>query len=372
MATAFNHLQPELAFRQQTLASLYLIVGEEDLLRDRALAALKTVALGDGENDFNCQVLYGGEVSGGEIAGAVAEVPVFAERRLVVVKAAEKISARDGEQLLECVKNPIASTTLVFMSAKLDGRLKFSQALARAAVVIDCASLRDNQLPAWVASEARHVGVRVSEEATQLLKEACGSSLYALRRELEKLAAYVPADRSVTPTDVQVLRGVDPGASVFDLTLAIAEGHHGRTLTILARNLEGGEAPLRILGSLVWQYRRLWKAKELLAQQGREGEVARVLRMDTWKVRSFLNQFSESHLQAALRLCFEADEKLKGGSGSSPRTVLESVLWKLCQRVTGGKSESPPPRRTPAPPKPGAGRVVSNVRTIRRQTRTER
>lgn len=371
MATAFNHLQPELAFRQQALASLYLIVGEEDLLRDRALAALKTVALAGEGNDFNYNVLYGGEVSGSEIVGTVSEMPVFAERRLVVVKAAEKISARDGEQLLDCLKDPVPSTTLVFISAKLDGRLKFSQALARAAVVIDCAPFRDNQLPAWITSEAQQVGVRVSDDAAQLLKEVCGSSLYALRRELEKLAAYVPADRSVTPVDVQVLRGIDPGASVFDLTLAIAEGRHGRTLTILARNLEGGEAPLRILGSLVWQYRRLWKAKELLAQQGREGEVARVLRMEPWKVRSFLAQFSESHLQTALRLCFEADEKLKGGSGSSPRMVLESVLWKLCQSVAGGKSE-PLQRRTPAPPKSGAGRVVSNVRTIRRQTRTER
>lgn len=370
MATAFNHLQPELALRQQTLAPLYLIVGEEDLLRDRALVALKAVALGEGDNDFNYTVLYGGEVSGAEIVGTVSEMPVFAERRLVVVKAAEKISARDGEQLLECVKNPVASTTLVFMSAKLDGRLKFSQGLVRAAEVIDCAPLRDHQLPAWVAREAQHVGVRVSDEATQLLKEVCGSSLYGLRRELEKLASYVPADRSVTPVDVLVLRGIDPGASVFDLTLAIAEGRHGRTLAILARNLEGGEAPLRILGSLVWQYRRLWKAKELLAQQGREGEVARVLRMDPRKVRTFLNQFSEPHLQAALRLCFEADERLKGGSGSSPRMVLESVLWKLCQSIAGGKSE-PPPRGTSAPPKPGVGRVVSNVRTIRRQTRTE-
>ncbi len=371
MAAAFNHIQLESALRQQIPAPLYLIVGEEDLLRDRALAVLKTVVLAEEGNDFNYNLLYGGEISGREIVGIVSEVPVFAERRLVVVKAAEKISARDGEQLLECVKNPIPSTTLVFMSAKLDGRLKFSQALARTAVVIDCAPLRDNQLPAWIANEAQRVGVRVTDQATQLLKEVCGTSLYGLRRELEKLAAYVPADRSISPADVQVLRGIDPGASVFDLTLAIAEGRHGRTLAILARNLESGEAPLRILGSLAWQYRRLWKAKELLVQNGREGEVARTLRMDPWKVRPFLNRFSEPHLQAALHLCFEADEKLKGGSGSSARMVLEQVLWRLCQSVSGGKNE-PPPHRTPTPMKAGVGRIVSNVRTIRRQNRTER
>ncbi len=371
MAAAFNHLQLESVLRQQMLAPLYLIVGEEDLLRDRALTALKAVVLAEKGNDFNYTLLYGGEASGSEIVGSASEMPVFAERRLVVVKAAEKISTRDGEQLLECVKNPVPSTTLVFMSVKLDGRLKFSQALARTAVVIDCASLRDNQLQAWITSEAQHVGVRVTEEATQLLKEVCGTSLYGLRRELEKLAAYVPADRSVTPTDVQVLRGMDPGASVFDLTLAIAEGRHGRILTILARNLESGEAPLRILGSLAWQYRRLWKAKELLAQNGREGEVARVLRMDPLRVRSFLNRFSEPHLQFALRLCFEADEKLKGGSGNSPRMVLEHVLRQLCQNISGGKSE-PPPQRAVPPARPGVGRMVSNVRTIKRQNRTVR
>ena len=55
--------------------------------------------------------------------------PVFAERRLVVVKAAEKLNARESDLLLDCVKNPIESTTLVFVSPKLDGRLKFSQPL---------------------------------------------------------------------------------------------------------------------------------------------------------------------------------------------------------------------------------------------------
>jgi len=67
---------------------------------------------------------------------------------------------------------------------------------------------------------------------------------------------------------------------VFDLAAAIGARRRGTALAILARNLEAGEAPLRILGSLAWQYRRLWKVKDLLKQAGREGEVARQLRMD--------------------------------------------------------------------------------------------
>ncbi len=367
MASAVSHVQLESTLKQQGPGSLYLVVGEEDLLRDSALAAIKRATIGSEGDEFNYELFYGDEASGADIRNSVAAVPVFAERRLVVVKAAEKLTARESEALLDCVNRPVESTTLVFVTPKLDGRLKFSQTLTRAAVMVDCAPLRDAQLPAWIVREAERVGLRLEDAATQVLQESGGASLYGVRRELEKLASYVPPDRSVTAADVHLLRGMDPGASVFDLTLAIAEGRRGRVLSILARNIEAGEAPLRILGSLAWQYRRLWKVKESLANGGREGEVARSLRMDPWKVRAFLDRFSEPHLQAALRLFLDADGKLKGGSGSHPRIVLERVLLRLCEDAAAGK---PPESPRPALPKRVPARVVSNVRTIKSRKRT--
>ncbi|MGE0646062.1 MAG: DNA polymerase III subunit delta [Nitrospira sp.] len=370
MASAVSHLQLEAVLKQQAPGPLYLIVGEEDLLRDSAIAALKRAALGSGGDDFNYELFYGDEASGSAIRNSVAAVPVFAPRRLVVVKSAEKLTAREGDFLLDCVQNPVESTTLVFVSPKLDGRLKFSQALTRAAMVVECSSLRDAQLLPWIAQEAKRVGLQLEERAVQVLRETCGTSLYGLRRELEKLASYVPSGRSATADDVHLLRGVDPGASVFDLTLAIAEGDRGRALSILARNLEAGEAPLRILGSLVWQYRRLWKVKELVVDGGREGEAARSLRMDPRKVRHFLDRFSIGHLQNALRLFLETDAKLKGGSGSRPRMVLESLLFKLSEE-NAGKLASTTVQR-PAPPNRARTRVVSNVRTIKSRNQTAR
>ena len=367
MASTMSHVQLESALKQQGPGALYLVAGEEDLLRDSALAAIKHATLGSEGDEFNYELFYGDEASGTDIRNSVAAVPVFAERRLVVVKAAEKLNAREGEALLDCVNNPVESTTLVFVSPKLDGRLKFSQALTRAAIMVDCSPLRDAQLPAWITREAERVGLRFEDAAVQVLQESCGASLYGARRELEKLASYVPPGRSVTAADVHLLRGMDPGASVFDLTLAIAEGRRGRTLSILARNLEAGEAPLRILGSLAWQYRRLWKVKESLANGGRESEVARSLRMDPWKVRSFLERFSEPHLQAALRLFFDTDGRLKGGSGSRPRIVLERLLLKLCEDTAGLRAELGP---RPSASKRVPARVVSNVRTIKSRNRT--
>ena len=370
MASTLTSYQLETMLKTQAAGPLYLVVGEEDLLRDHALAVLKAAVLVDG-GDFNYDLFYGDEASGADIRNCAAEIPVFAERRLVVVKVAEKLSARESEALALYLKDPVETTTLVFISSKLDGRLKFSQALARTAVTIDCSPLREAQLGPWLAREAERLELQLEEPAQQVLKEAVGGSLHGLRRELEKLVSYVPPGRAVTAADVQALRGIEPGASVFDVTAAIADGNHGKVLSILARNLEAGEAPLRILGSLAWQYRRIWKAKESLANGSREGELARTLRMDHAKIRPFLARFSDQHLQAAARLFLEADGQLKGGSGSRPKMVMERLLLRLCGFVEQSLAPESP-ARPHVPTGRRTARVVSNVRTIKTERRTGR
>lgn len=369
MAAVLTCLQLESALKQHPPGPLYLIAGEDDLLRDAALGLVKSAALAEGD-EFNYEIFHGDEAAGTDLVAAASELPVFAERRLVVVKSAERLPARETEPLLEYLTAPNAATTLVFVAPKLDGRLKFSQTVTKAAVTIDCSPLRDAQLTPWVTREAARLGVRLHEDAVALLKELSGGALYVIRRELEKLAAYVPAGRTAGVADVHLLRGMEPGASVFDLTLAIAAGDRGRTLSILARNLEVGEAPLRILGSLAWQYRRIWKVKDSLQSGGREGEAARTLRMDPLKVRAFLDRFPDSHLQAALRLFLDTDAQLKGGSGGQPRMILERMLWTLCELARPHGPQTP--RRAPTPGGRTSGRPVSNVRTVTRGSRTGR
>lgn len=342
----------------------YLLIGEEDLLRDRAMAAVKNALLGERGADFNCDVFYGDEADGASIVACASEAAVFAPRRLVIVKAADKLSGKQADPLMAYIKEPNQSTTMVFVAPKMDGRLKLTQALVQASLVVDCAPLPDSQVGAWLKRESTTVGLTLTDESIQLLKEASGGSLYGVRRELEKLASYVPTGRAVTADDVATLRGTEPGASVFDLAAAIGAQNRAQALSIVARNLEAGEAPLRILGSLAWQYRRLWKVKESLAHGGREGEAARALRMDPYKIRPFLGQFPESHLRDAFQAFLKADFQLKGGSQSKPAMIMDRLILRLCDRSNGTGGGSLP--KPPVPSRIGTtrGRTISNVRTI--------
>ncbi len=347
---------------QKQVAPVYQVTGEEDYLRDEAVSAIQRAVLGAADDGsglapFNATRLYGDETDAAEILAAAAEAPVFATQRLVLVKAADKLLAKEGEALIPYLKNPCESTALVFTGVKVDGRTRFGQALKDAAVVVDCSPLPDAQLSGWIQAQAKRLGVRVTDAAVQLLMDLGG--LYGIRGELEKLAAFVPAGKTADVADVERIKGGEPDASVFDLAEAIGRQDRERVLRILRRNVEAGEAPLRILGSLAWQYRRLWRVKELSEERQHEGQIAKAVGLPPFRVREMLGQvrsYPTAHLRRAFAGMFDADSALKGGSAGAGERVLEALLLRLCDDLAEPAGQSPAGTRT---------RTISNVRSVR-------
>ncbi len=335
--------------KRNGLDSLYLVVGEEDYLRDEAIAAIRAwkkprdlgagaeaSAAHDSDHDdtFSCDLLYGDEADAQEILSRVQEIPFFSDHRVVILKWADKLSAKHGEALIPYFQTPSESSTFVVAALKLDGRTKWVQTLKAKATVIDCAPLYDNHRLGWVKQEATRLGVKLDQEAAWLLKDIAGEGLYRVRRELDKLALFVPVGQTITGEDVAAVQGADTGASVFDLAGAIAANNPSQALTIVEKNLESGEAPLRILGALLWQYRRLWKAKDSLAQGINESKVARSLGLSPYRQGEFFalaTRFSLSHFAQAWPVLAETDSSLKGGAAGSPHRVFHALVFELCQ-----------------------------------------
>ncbi|HEY7128493.1 MAG TPA: hypothetical protein VH332_02410, partial [Nitrospira sp.] len=90
----------QLGAHLKKIAPLYALIGEEDLLRDAGLSLIKEAVLAGEGDDFNCDLFYGDEAEGTAIVACASEVAVFAPRRLVIVKAADKLSAKHVEVLL--------------------------------------------------------------------------------------------------------------------------------------------------------------------------------------------------------------------------------------------------------------------------------
>ncbi len=335
-------------FLQQPGNRVFLIVGdirrgEEACLRDQAIGMIRDASrpnsanAGDGQSDdddFACDVLYGDETNAREILARVQEVPFFSSHRVVLLKWADKLPAKEGEALIPYFSAPSDSTTLIVSAAKLDGRMKWVRALKQQAVVVDSTPLYDNQHLGWVRQEAARAGIRLDDEAARLLKDQAGEGLYVVRRELEKLALYVSQGETVQARAVLAVQGAGPGASVFDLSGAILQGQVSRALLILEKNLEAGEAPLRMLGALLWQYRRLWKAKDGLSRRIGEAAVAKSLGGLSFRQGEFFalaKRAPATHFAEAFRAFSITDRALKGAAAGSPRRIMHTLILDLCR-----------------------------------------
>ena len=340
-----------LTLKRKGLDSLYLVLGEEDYLRDDALATIRAWKTGcdsrkegqdntsfDSDDGFTCDMLYGDETDAQEILSRVQEVPFFSDHRLVILKWADKLSTKHGEALIPYFQDPSESSTFILSASKLDGRTKWVQTLKSKATVIDCAPLFDNQRLGWVKQEATRLGLKLDQDATLLLKDVAAEGLYRVRRELDKLVLFIPTGQMVTGEDVAAVQGAETGASVFDLAGAIAAKNPSQALMIVEKNIEAGEAPLRILGALLWQYRRMWKAKDSLARGINESKVARSLGLSPYRQGEFFSlvkRFSLSHFAHAWQVFAKTDSSLKGGAAGSPHRVFHSLVFSLCQTTRG-------------------------------------
>ncbi len=332
--------------KQDGLAPLYLILGEEAYFRDQALDVLRQAHFEGDSRDaadgspsdevsdaFQSDVVYGDETHAAEILGLAEEVSLFSLRRRLFVKWADKLSARDGELLIPYIQQPNDTTTVVLSAAKLDGRTKWVQALKKNAVVVACASLAENQRAGWVTQHARGLGLSLEAQALEMLKEQANEGLYAVMRELEKLEAYMPEGQLVKVEDVELVRGKPPGISVFDWSEAVSRGDHGRALDIVAKNLETGEAPLRMLGAFLWQMRRIWKASGLLLEGKDHGQAARQAGIPPFRAREFMQQvqqWQEPSFRHAWAVFAQADSALKGGRALQPKLILDDLVIQLC------------------------------------------
>jgi DNA polymerase-3 subunit delta len=328
-----------------SIAPIYLIVGEEAWLREQALAAIKAAALGPedaGVGVFNQDLVYGDETDARELLGLCETLPVFAERRLVVVRDVGALRAKETERLLPYLQAPVETTSLVLTGEKVDGRVKFFQALKAAAVTVDCSPLDARSVPAWLQEQAQSLGLRLDDAACEALLEASSNNLSVMRRELEKLAAYLLPKTAVAVADIEAVRGADTGGTVWDLLEALGRKDRTKALRALAKVVDAGEPPLRLLGLLAAHWRQVWKAKEQLARRVPEAGLARVLGVPPFRIRGLVQQarvYSDEDLARSFGLFRAADSQLKGEGRGNEKRALESLVLALCRESSRPTSQ---------------------------------
>src|SRR5262245_52510506 len=136
----------ETSLQKGKIPPICFLYGEEAFLVERAVRMLLDRAIDPSLKDFNYNVFYGNESKGIEIVDAAQTLPMFADRRAVLVKRAEALKADAQEALLPYIQNPCTSTCLIFTGAKIDQRKKFFLELKKHGALVEYKRLYDNKL----------------------------------------------------------------------------------------------------------------------------------------------------------------------------------------------------------------------------------
>jgi len=315
-----------------TIAPVYLLTGEEEFLIQAATERLVRAAVDPAAKDFNYTLLDSETATADSILTAVESLPAFAERRLVVLKNAEQLPAGEANRLAAYLKNPCPTTCFVCVAPKFDARRSFFQALKAQAAVVDCRPLSDAQVTVWLKAQAKSLGRTISEDAVLFLKERVGRDLLPLQNELAKAALGGEDQKSIGLEDVQRTCGGSGEVSVFDLLNALAKRQMEPAVRTLTRLVEEGEPPLKILSTIGYRFRLIWKVKRAMHAGHTDSALMRMFGLGHWvaaPVITAAKAYPEKDLRWAFQRFVETDAGLKGGA-LSPKLLLEVLVLDLC------------------------------------------
>lgn len=177
-------------------------------------------------------------------------------------------------------------------------------------------------------------GIKLTPSSIDFLAEAVGNNTRLLDNELEKLRLYNIDNKK--PLDVDTLTKLvrNTTQNSLQLAAAIRTGDTAKALGLLADLLAASEPGLRIVATLIGQF-RTWLWVKIMIENGERNQqvIADAAQVGNAKRIYFLQQeiksLSIQQLTSCLPLLLELEVSLK--QGSSEVSILQNKIIELCQ-----------------------------------------
>lgn len=314
-----------------TLPGLILLYGQESYFIETGLQAIRDAVVLPQDRDFNLTLFHGREFKAGQVIEQARTLPMFAERRLVIIKNLHEASADQLDGLLAYIEDPVPETVLLLTAEKIDARRKLYQLLKKTGIAIEFKKIYDNQLPSFVRELAKASHITLTGGALKLFCKRVGTNLAEVQGELEKLVGYLGERDLADESDVAAIVSDTRIESVFDLTDALGQGDSSTALKLLDRLLAEGQAPLMVLAMMTRHFRQMWKIKELTAHKVPQKELPKRVGVSPYFLRGLMQQagrFESRHYRQIFSRFLATDLALKS-SGSEPRMHLEQLVLEI-------------------------------------------
>jgi DNA polymerase-3 subunit delta len=315
-----------------TAAALTVIVGDEEVLVERAVSAAvaqATAAGSEGDGSGGPADIHDVPAAGltvGELA-TLASPSLFSGASVLVIRSAQDATANLTAELARLARSPIPELALVVThSGGAKNKALVADLVGAGARRVDCPSIkRFGERMEFLRGEFRAAGRKADDGGIRALLDAVGTDL----RDLAAACSQLAADTTGVVNQEVVARYYRGRAEATGFSVAdkACEGNLADALEQLRWALATGTSPVLITSALASGLRTL----ALVGSAGRgpsPNVLAADLGMPPWKIdkaRQQLRGWTADGLVRAHAAVAEADVQVKG-EGASAGYALERAI----------------------------------------------
>jgi DNA polymerase-3 subunit delta len=325
----------ELDKKGVAMKSLYLLLGSEGALADRALTKLNAEL-----KEEKCEIttIAAPDAILGDISDALAP-SLFSERRALIIKDLQDLPEESRDEITRYLDAPDDLTTLIFVhKGGVKGKALLDAIKKAKPEIISCEPMKkEAEKEEFVKSLFLDSGRKATAGAIAALVGALGSDMRELQAAVSQICLDAQAGKTIDEAIVDKFHQGRIETTGFDVADATLDGNLPGALVALRSALETGTDPVMITSAIASNLRSLAKVSGV-NRGARSFEVAGELGMAPWqidKARRQLAGWSPRSIAKAVQAIALADAQVKGAS-SDPIFALEKALATITQVRAAG------------------------------------
>lgn len=278
------------------------------------------------------------------VTDAAGMMSFFGTRRVLVLPFVEPQALSDADaallaDLMEQAENSVFVITL-FIKDDRTAKSKKCKLILDAAekngFCAECAAPQEKDAKQLVVRRAKELSTAISEEAARLLAERCGTDLFLLESETEKLAAAC-GYTEIRPELVSAMSTVNIEADVFELVNLVESRRQAQALRKLNELFELQHDPIAVTAVLCGTFADLYRVKCAYETGKTYEDVYRDFQYKgspyrLKKASQAASRYQKAQLRRNLALLLELDAALKR-STADKQVLLQTAL---CEMMQGG------------------------------------
>jgi DNA polymerase-3 subunit delta len=316
---------------QNNLAPCYLVTGDEHLLVDEALDAIREAARARGFTSRDLYVATTG-FDWSLLRDSSSNLSLFAERRIVELRLPTGKPGRTGSQAIaELAEQTGEDLMLIVSGPKLDRSgqsSKWVKTLDARGVSVPVWPVGLRELPGWIAARMRQAGLQPDRGAVAMIADRVEGNLLAAGQEIEKLRLLL-GEGKVTAEEVGNAVANSSRFDVFKLVDAALSGDAKRALKILSGLRAEGVEPVIVVWSVTRELRSLATLTDAIAQGMDLGGAMQ--KVGVWRnrqaiVRSCVGRHRHGDFHRLLKRANQADQAAKGQLRADPWQLTTDII----------------------------------------------